>query len=108
MGEPQLTGTETDEIEVGRNAESLLEDPLLSRAFADVQNAILRQIAEAEDDDAVLTLKRRLEGVKDGLQALRYYIATGKHAEARLTRWRAFKDKVGKVKHKIDRFRFAA
>jgi hypothetical protein len=107
MAEPKLIGTEAVEIERMQQAQEFMANPLFLEMFREVERGILEQMADATDEQAVLQLKRRLTGVVDARLVCTYWVATGKHAEARILAVQKFKEAAGRVKRKLDRFMFS-
>jgi hypothetical protein len=104
MSEPKLTGTEIEDIHVGKLAAELLEDPLLARAFVEVHGYYLHKATTCERSERDRYLDSA-EIVLDVQRVLRGYIDTGKLAERRLS----IINKIGKAfgfERRVDRFRF--
>lgn len=76
------------DIDRGIKADALLNDPILSEAFAGVREAILRQIEQApiRDRDGVHELKLMLKLLADVRANLNKAVQDGKLAEATIKR----------------------
>lgn len=80
----------SDDIELGRQAEALLADPTLTRAFADVESAIVEawKQTSTSDTDAQVHYRLALSALNNVRNTINGYITTGQVSERLLERER--------------------
>lgn len=114
-GDPQqaaqqagITGTESEEILAASGAHELLQHPTFARALRDLAAYYAQKQLEAQADvDACMRWQLQRVALADLELTLRAYLETGAVAQARVGRFRAILERLGRTPHRLDRFKVA-